>query len=488
MDDNALLREYAENHSNEAFEALVSRHINLVYSIAVRHVGNSDQAEEITQAVFITLAKKALRLRHDRALSSWLFQATRLTATNFVRSEARRHRREQEAYMQTILNERGGDNLWPGIAPLLDGAVAALSEKDRRAIVLRFYEGRNLREVGAALGVSEEASKKRVARALERLQRYFFKRGMDSTTAAIAETISANSIQAAPALLAKSVTAMAITKGVAASTSTSTLINGTLKIMAWTKTNTAVVAGVVALLAAGTTTLAVKQIQRTHVSDSLWRNPHIDSPAVDNLPPEVKVLPTIFPGGGNYQEGTNPLKCVGIGQSAPSLISAAYRWPRARMIFTDGIPPGNYDFISTLAQGDRQALRDEVKNKLGLVGHPEMKNEDALLLVLQNPNAPGLHPPKQGSYSYMENHGDRVKIAWANKPISNINGFLQSASPLPIIDETGVTNDYSVDIRWTEDLQDPEHTALQKAMREQLGLVLVPTNLPVQMLVVEKVN
>jgi len=158
------------------------------------------------------------------------------------------------------------------------------------------------------------------------------------------------------------------------------------------------------------------------------------------------------------------------------------------MIFSGDVPPGRYDFISTLAQGDRQALQDEVKNKLGLVGHPETKNEDALLLVLQNPNAPGLHPPKQDSYSYMGNHGSRVKITWANKPISEINGFLQSASPLPIIDETGNTNRYSIDLRWTEDLADPEHTALQKAMRDQLGLVLVPTNMPVEMLVIEKVK
>jgi RNA polymerase sigma factor (sigma-70 family) len=135
-DDGALLRQYAENRSNEAFAAIVARHINLVYSVAQRSLADPHHAEEVTQAVFVILAKKAPQLRHDKALSSWLFQATRLTANNFLRSEIRRHRREQEAYMQSILTESCGDELWPQIAPLLDTAVATLNEKDRRAIVL----------------------------------------------------------------------------------------------------------------------------------------------------------------------------------------------------------------------------------------------------------------------------------------------------------------------------------------------------------------
>src|SRR5213083_3295074 len=127
-DDSALLRQYLEDHSDAAFAALVTRHINLVYSVALRHVGDPHQAEEITQAVFILLARKAAQLRHDKALSSWLFQATRLTASNFVRSETRRHRREQEAHMQSVLNDPGSD-VWPRIAPMLDDAVAGLNEK-----------------------------------------------------------------------------------------------------------------------------------------------------------------------------------------------------------------------------------------------------------------------------------------------------------------------------------------------------------------------
>jgi RNA polymerase sigma factor (sigma-70 family) len=250
-DDGALLRQYVENSSDEAFAGLVTRHINLVYSVALRQVGNPHAAEEITQAVFIILAKKAVQLRHYRALSSWLFQATRLTAGNFIRSESRRHRREEEAYMQTVL-DKAGTEVWPRIAPLLDTAVAALREKDRQAIVLRFYEGRNLREVGLALGTSKDAAEKRVNRTLEKLRKNFTKRGVSSTTAIIAGAISANSVQAAPVALAKSATAVAITKGVAASGSTLTLIQGALKIMAWTKLKTAAVTTAALILAAGT--------------------------------------------------------------------------------------------------------------------------------------------------------------------------------------------------------------------------------------------
>jgi RNA polymerase sigma factor (sigma-70 family) len=263
-DDSTLLHQYAEKHSDEAFAALVTRHVDLVYSVALRQVSNPHHAEEITQAVFIILAKKAGELRHDKALSSWLFQVTRLTANNFVRSEMRRQHREQEAFMQSTLNESGNE-VWPRIAPLLDTAVAGLNEKERRAILLRFYEGRDLSEVGAALGASEDAAKKRVGRALEKLQKFFLKRGVNSTTAIIAGTISANSVQAAPVALAKSVTAVAIAKGAMASGSTLTLVKGALKIMAWTKAKTAAVATVAVLLTGGTTTLVIETVHLSRV-------------------------------------------------------------------------------------------------------------------------------------------------------------------------------------------------------------------------------
>jgi RNA polymerase sigma factor (sigma-70 family) len=259
MDAMTLLREYAEAGSEAAFAALVERYVNLVYSTALRSAGNPHAAEEITQTVFIILARKAQDLSQRTVLSGWLYQTTRLTAANFLRGEIRRQRREQEAHMQSLLNEPGPE-IWPQIAPLLDAAMGRLGEKDRNAIVLRFFENKTLGEVGAVLGASEDAAKMRVSRALEKLRKFFAARGVALSAAAIAGAVSANSVQAAPMALAKTISAVAVAKGAAVSGSTLTLVKGALKLMAWTKAKTAVVAGVAVLLTAGTTTVVVKSV------------------------------------------------------------------------------------------------------------------------------------------------------------------------------------------------------------------------------------
>jgi RNA polymerase sigma factor (sigma-70 family) len=269
MDDMALLREYAARNSETAFEELVMRRIGFVYSAALRQVREPLLAEEITQAVFILLAQKAgkisgkgwlLRPRRnedeDRRrgvaatnLMGWLFKATRFTALAQIRDRAKRSLRaaaiEKELQMQTEFQSAGAGEIWNQISPLLDEALAALGEKDRQAVLLRFFENKSLAEVGSVLGVGEDTARKRVSRALGKLHRYFSRRGISSTTAMIAGEISANSIQAAPAALAKSVTAVAVAKGAAASISTLTLIKGALKLMAWTKAKMAIVSAVI---------------------------------------------------------------------------------------------------------------------------------------------------------------------------------------------------------------------------------------------------
>ena len=258
--DTELLRQYAEQDSESAFAALVTRHVNLVYSAAVRKTGNPHAAEEITQVVFIILAKKARTLRRETVLAGWLYQTARLTAANFLRSEIRRVRREQESSMQALSPETETE-AWPQIEPLLDDAMGRLNEKERNAIVLRFFEGKSFQEIGATFGGSENAAKKRVVHGLEKLRKFFTKRGVTLSSVAIAGTISAHSVQAAPVALAKTVTIIAITKGAAASGSTLTLIKGALKIMAWTKMKIAVVAGVGILLAIGTTAIVVSKTE-----------------------------------------------------------------------------------------------------------------------------------------------------------------------------------------------------------------------------------
>ncbi len=245
--DMELLRDYGCRNSEAAFAEVVQRHIGLVYSAAFRHTENSAHAEEITQAVFIILARKAAGLRANTILEGWLYETTRLTALGFLRGERRRQFREQEAYMQSTAQENNDAATWNQLAPLLDEAVSRLGKKDRDALILRFFKDKSIRDVAAAKQVNEAAAQRRILRALEKLREFFTKHGVSSTTAIIAGAISANSVQAAPMALAKAVTAIAVAKGAAASGSTLTLIKGALKIIAWSKAKIviAIVAGLI---------------------------------------------------------------------------------------------------------------------------------------------------------------------------------------------------------------------------------------------------
>ncbi len=207
-DDITLLRQFAEGDES-AFRVLVERYVHLVYSAAIRQVGNAFNAEEITQAVFIILTQKAKSLSPKTILSGWLYQTARLTAANFLRSEFRRQQRDQEAYMQSTLNEPG-PGPWEQIEPLLDEAMGRLGESDRNAIVLRYFENKSPQETAVTLKLTEATERKRVSRALEKLRKFFTRRGLALSTAVIAGAVSANSVQAAPAGLAATISTTAV--------------------------------------------------------------------------------------------------------------------------------------------------------------------------------------------------------------------------------------------------------------------------------------
>ena len=249
MQDMALLRAYAQDESEAAFAALVNRHLGLVYSAALRQLKDSQLAEDVSQAVFILLAKKANRLSSATVLSGWLLKTTRYAANAQIRTAIRRSKREEEASVQSILNE-STTIPWERLAPLLDEAMSSLGDADRNAIALRFFENKKAGEIAEAMKLNEEAAKKRIGRALEKLRKFFLKRGVDSTAAPIGETISANSVQVAPLALAKIVTGVAVSKGAAASASTLALIKGTSNALTWATAKTAIVVGTAAIVLA----------------------------------------------------------------------------------------------------------------------------------------------------------------------------------------------------------------------------------------------
>jgi uncharacterized protein (TIGR03435 family) len=488
--DMELLRNYVRRGSEDAFAELVRRHINLVYSAAFRQVGIAAHAEEITQAVFVILSRKAASLRPDTILDAWLYETTRLTALSFLRGERRRQFREQEALMQSALHESADASVWNEVAPLLDEAMARLGKRDREAVVLRFFKGKNLSEVAAAMQTTEAAAQSRVHRAVGKLQKFFFKRGVNSSTDAIAENISMHSVRAAPAVLAKTVTAVALAKGATASGSTLTLIKGALKIMAWTKAKTAMVAGVVVLLAAGTTTVTVKEVQKHKLSDA-WRVRFVNFTLLEQAPPQVRILPSKFPPGG---VGSVYGAWMGIGQPVATIVEDAYLPGAYRTKFLTELPAGNYDFIAKLPKGSKAqdvsiALQNEIRKKFGLAGHREMQNTDVLLLAVKNPNANGLRIHDSQTPGSQFNAGEFGKFSIVNRPLDELTDYLVNDFQIPVINGTGINSNVDVTLNWNrKDWEHPNLDGLKQALADQLGLELVPTNMPIEMLLVERLK
>lgn len=220
--DLDLLRQYSHDGSQAAFTALVERHLNLVYSAACRQVGSPQLADEVAQSVFIDLARTATSFPPAMPLVAWLHVVTRRTAIDVVRRESRRQTREQQAAALAACGELAESAMksdapdWATVAPLLDEAVDALDAPDRTAILLRYFENKSLREVGASLGTSDDAAQKRVSRALEQLRAFFARRGVALTAAGLATDLSAHAVQTAPAALGATLSSTALSGGASA--------------------------------------------------------------------------------------------------------------------------------------------------------------------------------------------------------------------------------------------------------------------------------
>jgi RNA polymerase sigma factor (sigma-70 family) len=211
VEDSELLRRYAEEGSEAAFAELVRRRVGLVYSVALRQTrGDRHRAEDATQAVFTDLARKARTLAARPILAGWLYRSAQFAAAGLVRAERRRVARELTAHlMQTSDASDEPEADWERIRPLLDEALNELDERDRDAIVLRFFDGRPFGEIGGRMNLSENAARMRVERALDRLQRTLAQRGVTSTATAVGLALT-QQVTAAPAGLAATVSSAAL--------------------------------------------------------------------------------------------------------------------------------------------------------------------------------------------------------------------------------------------------------------------------------------
>ena len=211
LTDPELLRRYAENRSEAAFAELVQRHLNFVYSVALRHVGgDAHHAKDVTQKVFADLARRAELLSRRPVLGGWLYRSAQYRAIDVVRSERRRRDREQKAEIMNAISSSPPSIDGDLLRPALDKAIGGLSDGDRDAVLLRFFEGKTFADIGASLRLTEDGARMRVDRALEKMRVALSRRGMTSTAAALAAILANQTIVAAPAGLAASVTGTAI--------------------------------------------------------------------------------------------------------------------------------------------------------------------------------------------------------------------------------------------------------------------------------------
>ena len=247
-DDATLLHRYVAAHDEAAFAEFVQRRIGLVYSAALRQVAGDDHlARDAAQLVFIDAARKARALARHPLLTGWLYTATHHAAAKLVRGEQRRRFHENRVHtMNAPLVETAAAPDWERLRPLLDAALRELGDVDRCAILLRFFENHSFGVVGRQLRLSEDAARKRVHRALEKLHAALARRGIASTSAALTAIISTQAVHAAPAGLAQAVTVLAIK-----SAAGPTLIAGTLALFAWPKVELGVAALLVAVVGAG---------------------------------------------------------------------------------------------------------------------------------------------------------------------------------------------------------------------------------------------
>jgi RNA polymerase sigma factor (sigma-70 family) len=234
MDDWELLRAYVQNGSEESFQQLVERHVDHIYSMALRQTGDAYLAQDVTQAVFIILVRKAGSLSRSTVLAGWFFKTTQYVARTALRAERRRQQREMTA-LEAAMMETDAVAVWDHVRPHLDDALASLSEADRNAVLLRFFHKQSVRDVAKNLGVTEAAAQKRIVRAVEKLRAFFASRGFAVSAVALLAAVSTQAVQPAPSVVTQVIISAVFNTGGVSSTPVAALVQGALRKMSLSK-------------------------------------------------------------------------------------------------------------------------------------------------------------------------------------------------------------------------------------------------------------
>lgn len=303
MTDRELIGQYVESASQQAFGDLVRRHAGWVYACARRKVRDAHSAEDVTQAVFILLSQNAKKLQGYQRLTAWLFKATHYCSANVLKQQARRHRHEREAAMRQQLATAGGPANWEEIWPVLDEAVRKLRSADREAVLLRFYQGMSLSELAGAIGTGEDAAKKRVQRAVERLRGLLAKKGVTARVGALGMVMTEKVTEAAPAGLVDTLVATSAAGGGGAG-SAGVIAKGALKMMVWAnmKVAAAILFGAGAVSGVGTSYVMIAR-DVPGPRAVAYVQPSADKPTTTPAMTQEQVVAEIEKCGGKVQWG-----------------------------------------------------------------------------------------------------------------------------------------------------------------------------------------
>jgi RNA polymerase sigma factor (sigma-70 family) len=378
-DEFQLLANYAKSRDERAFAQLVDRYIDLVYASARRQVGEAELARDVTQAVFLILSQKAGELTRDRRpagqtggapLSAWLLAVTRYAANNAIRTRARQKRYDQKVAAMNHEAAPENERQWEEMSPLLDEGMSKLKANDRDALLLRFFEKKTARQIGEALGISEDAAEKRVARAVDKLRDFFRRRGVAVSAVALTAGLMTHSAEAAPLGLSASVSA-STTATTAATTTTSAvgLAKGTVIAMTAAKIKLVVASVAVGLIVVGGGAVAVNAVRSPTARQVKVDPTSAVQPATSA--PTAALPPT--PWSVTFSDGTRvdllgvtatPEKTTGWWGADGSTVAAPQPLPRSHLRIS--LPPMHKLYQFVLRRGAIGSVDDDVSAGLSV--------------------------------------------------------------------------------------------------------------------------